>query len=157
VSALVYLLFAKEFPEDFELFNITFALPLFANQAVKDALGNWPEGGQNVEKNMFHLVKSNDIVPSLLFINQTYSHLGATIKLLLNMPASAIQNQLPENLRQIDVDKLLKELHRRKNEDLSLFHGVSDFFIPMVSILGVESLDILCKAFPGVLKQTFLV
>ena len=85
VSALVYLTlaaekFAGKFP-GISFHNITFALPMFANEALKKFI---EEKSLKLDKEMFHFVVSEDIVPSMLLLGDVHKELPDLVKSYLN-------------------------------------------------------------------------
>ena len=78
----MYLLLAKDKTyenNDFELYNVTFALPMFGNMALK----YWyEENCLKFGKNMFHYVYEEDVVPASLYANYAFNQLNAAFKLL---------------------------------------------------------------------------
>ena len=104
VSALVYLTLAAEkcagkFP-GISFRNVTFALPMFANEALKKFI---EEKSLKLDKEMLHFVVSGDIVPSMLFLGTVHKELSSVAKSKLT--AATIEKYVK--------DKKLKEVANR--------------------------------------------
>ena len=101
VSALVYLTlaaekFAGKFP-GISFHNITFALPMFANEALKKFI---EETSSKLDEEMFHFVVSKDIVPSMLLLGKVYNELSPFVKKQLT--AATIERYVTdENLKKV--------------------------------------------------------
>ena len=80
ISALTYMIMAKKFGKKYEFYNITFALPMFGNMALK----SWfDENKEKLGNHMYHFVKADDIVPALLYANCAFNKLNSVIKYIL--------------------------------------------------------------------------
>ena len=105
VSALVYLTLAAEkidgkFP-GIAFHNVTYALPMFANKALKEFIA---KTSTELDKEMFHFVVSEDIVPSMLLLGHVHKELPMVVKKYLT--AATIKKYVPDDLKEVAIRAL---------------------------------------------------
>ena len=141
VSALVYILLSEseEMKEKYELYNMTFALPLFGNLTLRDYLEQNNSVG-NLTSNMYHFVIAEDIVPALLYINKSYGETTFTAKILWKFFINKIISScLQEETEKEMAKKFVKEVDkvRKKDDPLFLFEE-QDGYVAMGNYLLLQ-------------------
>ena len=77
--------------------NVTYALPMFANKALKEFIA---KTSPELDKEMFHFVLSEDIVPSMLLLGKVYNELSPFVK--KQLIAATIETYVTdENLKKV--------------------------------------------------------
>ena len=94
----MYLTLAKDKSfenNQYQLYNVTFASPMFGNMALK----YWyEENCAEFGKNMFHFVCDDDVVPASLYANYAFNQLSLAFKIAIKVFSESIFNlhYLPE-------------------------------------------------------------
>ena len=102
---------------------------MFGDANLKKSL----ELNDNLDKNMYHFVKSRDIVPGLLFIGHTYDELSTSVQNYLSLAFDLVIDANVSNpeLNQTIKD-LLDEVWEKKTHNGPLFHWKDeDTYVPI--------------------------
>ena len=88
----MYLTLAKDKSfenNQYQLYNVTFASPMFGNMALK----YWyEENCAEFGKNMFHFVCDDDVVPASLYANYAFNQLSFAFKIAIKVISESIFN-----------------------------------------------------------------
>ena len=110
IAAMVHLEFASQKVHDptitQEFLNITFALPMFGNLALKKFIGTKPD--VVAFKKMHHFVNAADVVPAACFIQDLQAHAKNTLGWKKNLMLSFAQNTIPEPILRYLLRHFLK-------------------------------------------------
>ena len=102
---------------------------MFGNEKLKKSL----ELNDNLDKNMYHFVKSRDIVPGLLFIGHTYDELSPSVRLALSLAFDRVIDRNVSNPEWNQAIKnLIDEVWEKKAHNGPLFHWKDeDTYVPI--------------------------
>ena len=149
-SALVHILLVARFDLE-EIFNVTFALPLFGNLALKNHL-------QSIDasehfKNMFHFVNYTDLVPAVALMPHVYKNLSHAIGGIISYPSfltfffmsiGTIRPETSEEKKKIKqiATELEKELAMNKGNFDPLFENISpETYMPIGNYIIMKDSD----------------
>ena len=102
---------------------------MFGDEKLKKSL----ELNDNLDKNMFHFVKSKDIVPGLLFIGHTYKELSTSVQSALSLAFDWVIDRNVSNPEWNQAIKdLIDEVWEKKAHNGPLFHWKDeDTYVPI--------------------------
>ena len=102
---------------------------MFGNANLKKSL----ESNDNLDKNMYHFVKSKDIVPGLLFIGHTYKELSTSVQSALSLAFDWVIDRNVSNPEWNQAIKdLIDEVWEKKAHNGPLFHWKDeDSYVPI--------------------------
>jgi hypothetical protein len=128
---------------------LTFALPMFGNAKLKESLED-----DNLDKNMFHFVKSKDIVPGLLFIGHTYEELSTSVKILIKGGFGWVIDSFVDPVEKPEMNQIVKnllaEVTKKKEHIGPLFQlKGQDYYVPIGRYVLLHDIEKKVYALPN--------
>ena len=105
---------------------------MFGDANLKKSL----ELNDNLDKNMYHFVKSRDIVPGLLFIGHTYKELSTSVKILIKGGFGWVIDSFVDPVEEPEMNQIVKnllaEVTKNKEHIGPLFQWKGqDYYVPI--------------------------
>ena len=120
---------------------------MFGDANLKKSL----ELNDNLDKNMYHFVKSRDIIPGLLFFGHTYHELSTSVQNCLSFAFDqVIDKSFPNPEFNQTIKDLLHEFWEKKAHNGPLFHWKDeDTYVPIGRYVLLHDIEEKVYALPN--------